>query len=361
MSHVSLQEPGPFLTAIPPEVCCWEGGGSVFAIGWCGWVWESPVCDPSDPSRPSACSPTLPILYPFVVLFTFIAIFPRSEEAPGGDVGHRCSHSALSRVAAAVLCFPKGRQQQTLARSVLTKVWQTSGAEQCLITPCSRGMLRMPEPWSWLAVRVEDVLTWLAQGAHGASESPATELREPLGSGSSSCSAAIWSALVQRSCCPETREGKAWELRPSNNAMQQEHVNLSAGKSGDDQGKEEPSGFFIFCNEALNKMIFFPTLHTLERGREGPPTLYEKVTFKKTNSLEAKELVFLLLFGLLCRFFHCFFFFFCNKVAQYLIFCRTNNFCFLCYEILETVLNFKESKHFSAEKTQQKSSLSCPL
>lgn len=81
--------------------------------------------------------------------------------------------------------------------------------------------------------------------------------------------------------------------------MQQEHVNLSAGKSGDDQGKEEPSGFFIFCNEALNKMIFFPTLHTLERGREGPPTLYEKVTSKKTNSLEAKELVCLLLFGLL--------------------------------------------------------------
>lgn len=87
------------------------------------------MCDPSDPSHPSACSPTLPILYLFVVLFTLIVIFPRSEEAPGGDVGYRCSRSALSWGAAAVLCLSKGRQEQTLARSVLTKVWHISDAE----------------------------------------------------------------------------------------------------------------------------------------------------------------------------------------------------------------------------------------
>lgn len=165
---------------------------------------------------------------------------------------------------------------------------------------------------------------------------------------------AIWSLLVQPSCCSETGEGKAWELRSSDKAMQQEHINLLAGQAGDVQGKEEPIYLFFF----------FQSLHTLERGREGPPTLYEKVTFKKSNSLEARANG-NCLFGFVCvwvvRIFLIDFFFFFNNIAQYLIFCRTNNFCFLCYEILETVLNFKESKHASAEKTQQKSSLSCPL
>lgn len=44
---------------------------------------------------------------------------------------------------------------------------------------------------------------------------------------------------------------------------------------------------FFFCNEALKKTVFPPNLHTLERGREGPPSRCGKVTFK-SNSLEVK-------------------------------------------------------------------------
>lgn len=31
--HLSLQEPDPFLTAVQPSACCWEGTGSGFAVG----------------------------------------------------------------------------------------------------------------------------------------------------------------------------------------------------------------------------------------------------------------------------------------------------------------------------------------
>lgn len=139
-------------------------------------------------------------------------------------------------------------------------------------------------------------------------------------------------------------------------------------RQGDAAGTYQPFGWASRgCpgkRRAYLFIYFFQSLHTLERGREEPPTLYEKVTFKKSNSLEARANG-NCLFGFVCvwvvRIFLIDFFFFFNNIAQYLIFCRTNNFCFLCYEILETVLNFKESKHASAEKTQQKSSLSCPL
>lgn len=162
----------------------------MFAVEWCGWVWESviPQTLPS-PLPTQLTSPTLPILNLLVVFFLFITNFPRPEGAPRGGVGYRCSRSALSWVAAVVLRLPKGRQQQTLARRVLTKVWHTSDAEQSLNSSCPHGMLRTPEPWCWLAVRVGDVLPWLAWGAHGASESQATELLKHQGSSRSSCPA----------------------------------------------------------------------------------------------------------------------------------------------------------------------------
>lgn len=70
--------------------------------------------------------------------------FPELKRAwgRGGDVGNHCSCSALSWVAAVVWCLPKGRQHQALARSVLTKVWHTSDAEQRPNSCCPLGMLR---------------------------------------------------------------------------------------------------------------------------------------------------------------------------------------------------------------------------
>lgn len=47
------------------------------------------------------------------------------------------------------------------------------------------------------------------------------------------------------------------------------------------------SSFFVM-KPCKRFFFFFCSLHTLERGREGPPAQYEKVTFKKSNCLEEK-------------------------------------------------------------------------
>lgn len=126
------------------------------------------------------------------------------------------------------------------------------------------------------------------RGSFGSTRSirvPVTALLKHLGSGTSSCPA--HNVIFIGSAASRPAALRAGKVQLGSNAVQQEHVNLSAGQPRDVQGKE-PSGFFIFCNEALKRIFFPPSLHTLERGREGPPAQYEKVTFKKSNSLEAK-------------------------------------------------------------------------
>lgn len=138
-THLSLQEPDTFPTAIQPQVCCWEGAGSGFAVRhcarwwWCGWLWGSPTCASSQPSwHISARSPTLLILCCLFYSLQLLLFFPESKRCQVENVGHHCTRAALSWVAAVVLHFPKARQRQTLARSFLTKVWHASDAEHCL-------------------------------------------------------------------------------------------------------------------------------------------------------------------------------------------------------------------------------------
>lgn len=106
------------------------------------------------------------------------------------------------------------------------------------------GMLRMPEPWSWLAVRVGDVLTWLDEGAHGSIWVPGHR---------AAAAPRLWQAellclqfdLYWCSGAAALRPGKVKLGNCGQAAMQdQEHINLSAGQSGDVQGKEEVSSFF---------------------------------------------------------------------------------------------------------------------
>lgn len=150
---------------------------------------------------PLTCLLPSPACPSFVVFFTPINIIPRAEEALGGDVGHAAPALPL-------LGAPRSG----------TPVMLSS-----LNSPHPRGMLRM-EPWSRQAVR-----------AGMCSPGSLREHTEHLSPRDRTAGAPrLWHIELlclqfDLCCCSETRQGKAWELRSSSNAMQQEHVNLSAG------------------------------------------------------------------------------------------------------------------------------------
>lgn len=176
-THPSLQKPDPFLAAVQPEVCCWEGAGSGFAVGrcasqwWCGWAWESPMCAPSHPSRhASHCSPTLLILRLFVLFF--IIIFSQNKEVPGGKYGASllpgCALLGSSggvapspSQAAADTCQEKFSHQGLACQ----RRWASLELIPFLLG-CCQGL--EPEPWSWPGVQEGDTLMWLVHGSiHG--------------------------------------------------------------------------------------------------------------------------------------------------------------------------------------------------
>lgn len=274
--HLSLQEPDPFLTAIQPQVCCWEGSGSGFAVGhcarwwWCGWLWESPTCASSQPSwHTSARSPTLLILCLFVLFFTIIIIFPRIEEVPGLKRGTslRPGRPLLGSSGGVALSQSQAAADtcQKFSHQGLTCQWCWALPE---LVPSPLGCCRsLSLGLGWMSRKGT---RWCGSltGAYRASASQATGLLKHHSFSGSGCPVlAIWSLLVKCTHCSESREGKAWGMQSSNNVIEQKHVYFLVGQSRGDQGKAEPCMFLHFLKRKPYKRFFFgQSPHFRKRG-----------------------------------------------------------------------------------------------
>lgn len=252
--HLSLQESTPFLTEIQPKTCCEEEVGSGFAIGCCASCWWWVLQAEWLAWQNSTCAPLLTHL-PAHHLLIFFSSFPELKRHQVGNTGNRCSRTALSWVASAVLCIPKISQEQSHARRFphqgLAQQWCWTPAELIpSLLGCCQGM--EPEPWSWPSTQKG---TRWCTCAHRSSQSSWSILGSwaanvPRGVGSSNAVLVVWSLLVRQTRSSEPRRGKARGTYSDNNTLKRARFRWAT------QGWLGKRCiflhyFFFFCNKTL--------------------------------------------------------------------------------------------------------------